>query len=728
MSRLFTYACLSLLAIFMLALPAAALTSAPIINSFAPISGKVGDKIVIAGTGLSGVNAVSFNGKTASFTVDSDTAVSAIVPSGATTGKIGVNAPSGSAISASVFTVTTPTINSFAPASGNVGDAVTITGSNFNGVTEVKFNGSNSVYTVNSATSISATVPASATTGKISVTASGGTGSSSTNFTVSLAPYITELAMSYGHFGSQLVISGGRFTGATAVHFNGTASVFAVERDGRIVATVPVGATTGKVTVTTPEGTATSLNDFIVRTVTITSFTPSGGSVGDSVTINFTTTFEFTPGDGIADLAFNYTQALFTRYGNQLTTTVPEGATTGRILIATYQGASAISITDFVVYYLPAITDFSPKSVHSGQTVTLTGTHFTGTTAVKFNGTSADFTIDSDTAITATVPSGVTTGKITVTSPGGTAESATNYSVIPFISSFAPTGGIAGNDVVISGSNFDGVTAVKFNGTPAFFRLDSETSISTIVPNGASTGAITLTYAGGTAFSESMFTVYQPITITAFTPTIGDAGCTVNITGTNFIGASNVTFNGKSAFFSVNNATSITTVVPSGATTGKITVTNPAGSTASTGNFTVYIPTTLEVTVTPGTGYTGSLGGMALDYSLTGPQTYSGVLAFDNTGKTTIGGLQPGTYSLNIAGSHWLKRMVAGINVNGVNSVKTSLTNGDADGGNSINLFDFVVLDSNFNTSNAMADLDGSGNVNLFDYVIIDQNFGALGD
>ena len=51
------------------------------------------------------------------------------------------------------------------------------------------------------------------------------------------------------------------------------------------------------------------------------------------------------------------------------------------------------------------------------------------TTKVTFHGTSATFTINSDTQVTATVPTGATTGKIAVTTKGGSAQSATNFTV-----------------------------------------------------------------------------------------------------------------------------------------------------------------------------------------------------------------------------------------------------------------------------------------------------------
>jgi hypothetical protein len=78
-----------------------------------------------------------------------------------------------------------PSISSFSPASGAVGTSVTITGSNFSGVTAVSFNGSASTtYTVDSLTQITAIVPGAATSGKISVTNSFGTGTGATDFVV----------------------------------------------------------------------------------------------------------------------------------------------------------------------------------------------------------------------------------------------------------------------------------------------------------------------------------------------------------------------------------------------------------------------------------------------------------------------------------------------------------------------------------------------------------------
>ena len=97
------------------------------------------------------------------------------------------------------------------------------------------------------------------------------------------------------------------------------------------------------------------------------------------------------------------------------------------------------------------------------SSVTITGSGFTGTSAVKFGPKSADFTVGDDNTITATVPSGATTGKVSVTNIAGTTTSTAVYSVIvvPSITSFTPTTGAVGASVTIMGKGFTGVTGVS---------------------------------------------------------------------------------------------------------------------------------------------------------------------------------------------------------------------------------------------------------------------------
>jgi hypothetical protein len=72
-----------------------------------------------------------------------------------------------------------------------------------------------------------------------------------------------------------------------------------------------------------------------------------------------------------------------------------------------------------------------------GKAVGILGGGLTGTSNVSFNGTSATFTVVSDTCPTATVPSGATTGVVSLTTPGGALTSNQNFRAKPVILSLS---------------------------------------------------------------------------------------------------------------------------------------------------------------------------------------------------------------------------------------------------------------------------------------------------
>src|SRR5207248_691486 len=118
----------------------------------------------------------------------------------------------------------------------------------------------------------------------------------------------------------------------------------------------------------------------------------------------------------------------------------------------------------------PTIDGFDPTSGSPGTSVAITGTNLNGATAVKFHGTSATFSVTSPTAMTATVPAGATTGPIAVTTPGGVATSASDFTVTvpaPTVSTFSPSSGGVGTVVTVNGTHLDTATAVTFGGVAA---------------------------------------------------------------------------------------------------------------------------------------------------------------------------------------------------------------------------------------------------------------------
>ncbi len=78
------------------------------------------------------------------------------------------------------------------------------------------------------------------------------------------APTIKRLKPARGAVGKRVIIKGTNLTGAIHVAFNGTAAVITSDTAAMIVTKVPAGATTGKITVTTAGGTATSIKTFTV--------------------------------------------------------------------------------------------------------------------------------------------------------------------------------------------------------------------------------------------------------------------------------------------------------------------------------------------------------------------------------------------------------------------------------------------------------------------------------
>ena len=187
--------------------------------------------------------------------------------------------------------------------------------------------------------------------------------------------------------------------------------------------------------------------------------------------------------------------------------------TNGILYGDTFSGGTGACSGQCGVFYslnagLPAFVSFLPAAGKVSATIQFLGQGFTGTTGVSFNGTAANFKVVTDTFMRATVPSGATTGSVTVKTPGGTLTSNKLFRVTPVILSFSPTSGPVGTPVTITGTSFTGTTKVTFGGVKATtFSVHSDKQIRATVPTGAKTGKIQVTTPGGTAISKDKFTV-----------------------------------------------------------------------------------------------------------------------------------------------------------------------------------------------------------------------------
>lgn len=146
---------------------------------------------------------------------------------------------------------------------GSSGQTVEILGQGFNTATSVMFGSGSASFNIVSDTYLTATVPDSGTTGPVTVTTSGRTLTSKQTFRV--IPVLGSFSPTSGGVGTPVTITGSGFTGTKTVTFGGVKATFTVVSGTQINTTVPTGAVTGKIKVTTPGGTATSKATFTVN-------------------------------------------------------------------------------------------------------------------------------------------------------------------------------------------------------------------------------------------------------------------------------------------------------------------------------------------------------------------------------------------------------------------------------------------------------------------------------
>ncbi|MGC7402303.1 IPT/TIG domain-containing protein [Pandoraea pneumonica] len=645
----------------------------PVVTGLSVTSGGMtgNTKTIITGTGFTGTVGVTFGGSPASsFNIDSDTQLTVYSPSGPSgTVDVVVTTPNGtSATSASSkFTYyPTPTIagvfpNS-APATG--GTAVVISGTNFvSGSTTVSFGGAFVTPSVVTQTSMTVTAPAG-TPGPatITVNAPGGTATQSGSFTYTAVPVVTSLSPTTGPLagGATVTILGSGFTGASSVSFGATTVTPTVNSDSQITVTAPskTGAGTVDVTVTVPGGgtSATNLNaKFTYAAVpATTTIAPASGPAAGGTTVTISGT-GFTNATAVM-FATGFGTNLNVVSDTQLTVKAPSGTagSTADVTVMTPGGTSPPNPSVRYTFIAPpVVTGLSATGGPSagGTTVTITGSGFTGVTAVTFGGvagTAVNFI--SDTQITAVSPAGAGTVDVNVTTPGGVSASgsASKFTYVgpPAVTGLSVTAGPLGGGTIlkISGTGFTGTNAVSFGAAVATaFNVDSDTQITATTPVGsAGIVDVRVTTPGGTsaiAAADKYTYVAGPL-LTLATPSGGPAsgGTTVTLTGANFVvGSTTVTFGGVAATgVTVSSATSLTATTPAG-TAGAVdvVVTTPGGSRPLANGFTYYAVPAVSA-ISPTTGPTA--GGTSVVITGTG---------FSNVTAVSFGGTAATGFTVN---------------------------------------------------------------------------------
>ena len=161
----------------------------------------------------------------------------------------------------------------FTPNGAPVGTVVTLYGTGFSATSSqnsVTFNGTAASVTASTTTSITTSVPSGATTGTIAVTTPLGSATSTSSFQVASAaalPTITSVSPSIGVVGTSITVGGSNFDTVlpnNRLSLNTTRAVTTSGSPTSLTTSVPIKTTSGRFTLMTPAGTATSASDFFV--------------------------------------------------------------------------------------------------------------------------------------------------------------------------------------------------------------------------------------------------------------------------------------------------------------------------------------------------------------------------------------------------------------------------------------------------------------------------------
>lgn len=447
---------------------------APMITNILPNPAGLGAPITINGVNFGGTGFISIGGAEIPpnrFIVSQDgLSISTTVPLNAANTIVTIATFGGTAVSTNALVlVPPPQISSISPQSASTGQTITLFGQNFIGVRFVRVGSSTALFTVNSPTRITLTVPArataSASTMPITVVTGSGTATSATLF-------------AYSEFFNN---------GNTVGPLPQTAIIGILDR------TTTLG---GRVRIT---GANLELIQEIRLTTSIASTTASW-SLSSSGALML-----IIPQSGL----LNGTNATLS------------SAATSMDIIAAYN--RVIVNNAFLVIGLPRILTVQPVDANPGEEVTLTGTGLDLLTSVTIGGTNATFRIIDSSRAIVIMPFRTTadsvripaSGPLEVTSLGGgtaIAPMIVNQAIAegqPVITSFTPMSGAPGSEIVITGINFNSVRDVSVNGIPvASFVINSPTRITAVLsttPTQRAQGAITLQTPFGAVNSRALF-------------------------------------------------------------------------------------------------------------------------------------------------------------------------------------------------------------------------------
>lgn len=517
----------------------ASVTVLPTLRSATPVTVAVGDTIVLYGSNfgdVQGTSSVTIGGYAATVRTWSSTAITAVVPAGATKGNQAIAIFVGGQSTNALMVTILPNITVYAPVTGSGGTRVNLEGTNFGAV-----QGAGAVYLGPVAlsvvswtnTNISVMIPSDIAPGTYAMVAvAGGLTSRSVPFTV--GPAIASVAPSAATVGSLVTITGTNFgTTSGTLTIGGVPAMVASWSATSIGAWLATTAEPGAQSVMVAVGSLVSNAYPITVRPTLTAASPIVVQAGDTLVLSGAN-FGASPGTVLAGtnslVATSWTP---TSIGLLIPASLPGGVYDLGI-VAGGQTSNAIRLT-----VLPRVVSVSPPQATGGSTVVVSGAGFgsvQGASKVWVNGVEASPLAWSAVAVTLVVPANAPGGMGDITVSVGGQNQAAAFRVLHTITDLNPRVALAGMSVVLLGSNFgdsQGAGSVLVGSVPATVSAWSNTSIGVVVPSSAEAGVTNVSVIQGTLASAPVTLTVLP-SITALSSTAAPAGRTIEITGANF--------------------------------------------------------------------------------------------------------------------------------------------------------------------------------------------------
>ena len=583
-------------------------------------TGKIGDTVVISGSGIYLISSVYFGEQAGNFS-STENGILATVPYGASWGYVSlVSEERGiSGLSTEKFAIE-PYITGIFPLSGLPSETLNIYGSSFVGTTDVYINNLGTLFTVNSNSHISSSIPNGNTNGTVKVMGASGLYSYSVNSFTPIAK-ITGLSVYSGVTGSQIDVLGVNFitdimhqnmvgSNFYTVSFNGYTGDFERINDSYMTGFVPYLSTSGPVTILksiSHSYPSDATYNVLSSTPIYSLFFPSTGSQNTDCYI-YGSSFEGLSYLSVSGYESNYENVINSGYilssfNDVIFFRFPVGGVSeGRHIFKIICSGGALTGEGPYIKYPPTITGFSPNYVDQDDIFRISGENLYHDSDVLLNDNQIPLEIVGfspnfeylDVVLSQTA---LETNLVYVNNGQGLAHLAgLNFVFQPSISGVIPSTAFWGGLISVSGNGMQFVNQLVFDESSISFTSVSNTGILFRVPTGSFDSTIKLIGPESSAYSEILNIIPNLVAISGFSPVSGERRGILFVSGLYLDTTTGVTFQSSGLHsittteFLIDSSRSLAVTIPRGATSGRFIIENKSGQVYSAENLGIYLP------------------------------------------------------------------------------------------------------------------------------------------